>query len=78
MSETWGVTGAELLRHLRRLGRIRGLSVIVVRERGKGSHATLYFGGRLTILRDPKDELKTGTLHGTLRQLGLTIEDLRR
>ena len=72
------MTGAELLRRLRRLGRIRGLPVIVVRERGKGSHATLYFGERFTILRDPKDELKTGTLHGMLRQLGITLEDLRR
>jgi len=52
--------------------------VIVVRERGKGSHATLYFGERFTILRDPKDELKSGTLHGMLRQLGITIADIRR
>ena len=72
------MTGAELLRSLRRLGRIRGISVVVVRERGKGSHATLYFGERFTILRDPKDELKSGTLHGMLRQLGIAIADLRR
>jgi mRNA interferase HicA len=72
------VTGAELLRLLRRLGRLRGLSVTVVREHGKGSHATLYFGERFTILRDAKDELKTGTLHAMLRQLGITLEDLRR
>ena len=72
------MTGAELLRRLRRLGRIRGIPVIVVRERGKGSHATLYFGERFTILRDPKDELKTGTLHGMLHHLGITMADIRR
>ena len=30
-------------------------------KRGKGSHVTLYFGDHLTIVRNPKDELKTGT-----------------
>ncbi len=47
-----------------------------VHERGKGSHRTLYQGDRLTIVRNPKDELKTGTLHAMLAQLGLTIADL--
>lgn len=45
-------------------------------ERGKGSHGTLYFGDRFTIIRNLKDELKTGTLHAMLGQLGLTLEDL--
>lgn len=45
-------------------------------ERGKGSHGTLYYGGRHTVVRSLKDELKTGTLHAMLRQLGLRIEDL--
>lgn len=36
----------------------------------------LYFGPRFTVLRNPKDELKTGTLHAMLKQLGLTLEDL--
>ena len=30
----------------------------VRRERGKGSHITLYYADRHTILRNPKDELK--------------------
>jgi hypothetical protein len=29
-----------------------------------------------TIVRHTKDELKTGTLHGMLSQLGLTVDDL--
>ena len=62
---------------MRRLGRKRGVPVEFLAERGKGSHGTLYFGSRLTIVRDPKDELKTGTLHAMLRQLGLTLDDLR-
>lgn len=37
---------------------------------------TLYFGDRLTIVRNLKDELKTGTLHAMCRQLGLRREEL--
>src|SRR5437868_6756032 len=33
--------------------------------RGKGSHPTVYFGSSFTILRNPADELKSGTLHAT-------------
>lgn len=68
--------GSEFVRRVRRVGRRRGISVEFRPERGKGSHGTLYFGSRLTVLRNPKDELKTGTLHAMLRQLGLTLEDL--
>jgi mRNA interferase HicA len=70
------MTGNEFIRRIRRLGRQRGIKVEFVPERGKGSHGTLYFGDRLTIVRNPKDELKTGTLHGMLAQLGLTRTDL--
>ncbi|HET9210410.1 MAG TPA: type II toxin-antitoxin system HicA family toxin [Thermoanaerobaculia bacterium] len=70
--------GAELVRRLRKLGRKRGIVVELVPERGKGSHGTLYFGERLTIIRDLKDEIKTGTLHAMLKQLGLTLQDLEK
>ncbi|HVR98861.1 MAG TPA: type II toxin-antitoxin system HicA family toxin [Thermoanaerobaculia bacterium] len=45
-------------------------------ERGKGSHGTLYFGARFTMVRNLKEELKTGTLHAMLKQLGLSLQDL--
>jgi mRNA interferase HicA len=44
--------------------------------RGKGSHVTLYFGTCMTIVRNPKSELKTGTLHAMLKQLGILEQDL--
>jgi mRNA interferase HicA len=47
-----------------------------VARRGKGSHGTLFYGPRFTIVRNLKDELKTGTFHATLAQLGLSNEDL--
>jgi mRNA interferase HicA len=44
-------------------------------QRGKGSHGTLYFGDKWTVVRNPKDELKKGTLHGMLKQLGIDPKD---
>lgn len=69
--------GSELIRRVRRLGRRRGIPVEILAERGKGSHRLLYFGDRRTVVRNPKDELKTGTLRAILRQLGLTLHDLQ-
>jgi len=45
-------------------------------ERGKGSHGTLYLGHRYTVVRNPKDELKTGTFIPMLKQFGLKKEDI--
>lgn len=45
-------------------------------KRGKGSHVTLYFGDHLTVVRNPKDELKSGTLHAMCKQLGIDKSDL--
>ncbi|MFL6199317.1 MAG: type II toxin-antitoxin system HicA family toxin [Thermoanaerobaculia bacterium] len=67
--------GSEFVRRVRRVGRRRGISVELRLERGKGSHGMLYFGSRFTVLRNLKDEVKTGTLHAMLKQLGLTLED---
>ena len=52
------------------------MEVVFVARRGKGSHGTLYYGNRFTIVRNPKDELKKGTLHAMLVQLDLRFEDL--
>ena len=68
--------GAEFVRRVRKLGRRRGVPVTFREERGKGSHGTLYFGSRFTVVRNLKDELKTGTLHAMLKQLALTLDDL--
>jgi mRNA interferase HicA len=70
------VKGAEFVRRVRSAGRKRGIPVELRPERGKGSHATLYFGSRFTVVRNLKDELKTGTLHAMLKQLGLELEEL--
>ncbi len=71
------LTGNEFLRRLRRLARARGIEVRIDEERGKGSHATLYFGERFTTIKDARKEIRPGLLHAMLRQLGLTERDLR-
>jgi mRNA interferase HicA len=42
----------------------------------QGSHVTLYFGDQWTVVRNLKDELKTGTLNAMLKQLGITKDEL--
>lgn len=41
-------------------------------KRGKGSHATLYYGARKTVVKDRRKELGAGLLSAMIRQLGLT------
>jgi predicted RNA binding protein YcfA (HicA-like mRNA interferase family) len=36
----------------------------------------LFFGDRLTTVKDPKKEIGPGLLHDMLKQLGLTRDDL--
>ena len=71
MSVIWVVTGNEFIRKVRKLGRANRVKVQFVARRGKGSHGTLFYGSRFTIVRNPKDELKTGTLRAMLDQLGI-------
>ena len=70
------MTGAELIRAIRKLGRRQGVEVRFVTRRGKGSHGTLYFWDRKTIVKDRKKELSRGLLLDMLRQLGLGPKDL--
>jgi mRNA interferase HicA len=68
--------GAEFVRRVRKLGRRRDVVVNWVPERGKGSHGTLYYGARFTIVQNLNNELKRASLHGMLDQLGLTLPEL--
>ena len=70
------MTGAELIRRIRRLGRIRGISVRFEPRPGKGSHGRLYYGDRFTTLKDRRKEIGTGLLAAMLGQLGISKEDL--
>jgi mRNA interferase HicA len=54
------MNGNELLKRLKKIARQRRLHLQFVRERGKGSHGTLYFGDRYTIMKDRKKEIGSG------------------
>lgn len=70
------MTGNEFIRKVRALGKRREIAVVLDASRGKGSHQTLYFGSAFTVVRNLKDELKTGTLHGMCAQIGIKVLDL--
>jgi mRNA interferase HicA len=69
--------GSEFLRKIKRLGRLKGVPVRLESKRGKGSHATLYFGEARTVIQDLKKELPKGTLHAMMEQLGVNLEELQ-
>lgn len=78
MPETSSVTGAEFLRRLKATGKARGIEVSYEKERGKGSHGMLYYGGRRTTVKDLKKELGPGLFRVMLKQLGLTAADIQK
>ena len=64
---------AELLRRLRRLAATRSWEITVAEG---GSHTKVMLNGRRSVIGRHSTDLKTGTLHAILRQLGLRPEDL--
>jgi mRNA interferase HicA len=68
--------GSEFLRRVQRLAHENRVSCSWHPEKGKGSHGVLKYGDKRTTLRNPKDELKTGTYHAMLKQLGLQHCDI--
>ena len=70
------MTGLEFIRKVKALGRARGVGVTLTASRGKGSHQTLYYGRSFTVVRNPRDELKTGTFHAMCKQLGIRVTNL--
>jgi mRNA interferase HicA len=63
----------ELLRRLRRLGAMRGLDFEI--SQGK-NHTKVMLAGRRSVIGRHSTDLKTGTLRGILKQLGLKPEDV--
>lgn len=64
---------AELLRRLRRLAMRRGLGLQI--SEGK-NHTKVVLAGQRSVVGRHSTDLKTGTLHGILKQLGLKPEDI--
>ncbi len=68
--------GNEFIRKIQKYAKAARLSFEWRADRGKGSHGLLILGDRRTVVRNPKDELKTGTYHAMLKQLGLSERDI--
>ena len=71
------MTGGEFIRRVRKIGRERGVAVRLDTERGKGNHGTLYYGRRLTVVKDRRKEIGAGLRSAMIRQLGLEPSDFR-
>lgn len=70
------MTGADFIKRVRKVGERRGIEVRLEPDAGKGSHGKLYYGTRRTVVKDRKKELKKGTLHAMIKQLGLEPKDI--
>lgn len=70
------MTGNEFVRKVKALGKRQDIEVALNAGRGKGSHQTLYYGEAFTVVRNLKDELKTGTFYAMCHQLGIAPHDL--
>jgi len=62
----------ELLRLLRRAG------ARIVTDRGKGGHVMVLLAGRKTFVPTGSGELRPGTLRAILRDLAVSLDDLKR
>ena len=69
--------GRDFIGRVLEIGRERGVPVRIDTERGKGSHITLYYGNRFTIVKDRRKEITPGLLSAMIRHLGLTRSDFR-
>jgi mRNA interferase HicA len=71
------MTAGEFIRRIGALGAVRDVPVRFDKTRGKGSHGTLYYGDRFTVVKDRRKERGPGLLNKMLANLGLSRRDLR-
>lgn len=76
MSDTSTHAGNEFIKRVKLYAKTHGIQCEWHPDLGKGSHGILTLGERRTVVRNPRDELKTGTFHAMLKQLGLSRNDL--
>jgi mRNA interferase HicA len=68
--------GRELIRLLKRHAAAHGLPFAYDGSFGKGGHGRITLGHRFATIPAPHRELKTGTAHAIIKQLGLRKADL--
>jgi mRNA interferase HicA len=77
LTELISMTAGEFIRRIGALGAARGVPVRFDKTRGKGSHGTLYYGERFTVVKDRRKECGPGLINKMLADLGLRRRDLR-
>jgi len=65
------MNGNEFIKKVKRLGKDNDIEVRLEQQRGKGSHATLYYGDKYTIIKDRKKEIGKGLYKAMMKQLGI-------
>jgi predicted RNA binding protein YcfA (HicA-like mRNA interferase family) len=70
------MTAGEFLRKVRALARRKGVSYAFIPAKGKGSHGTLHFGPRRTVVKDRTKEVGPGLLHAMCKDLGIDAIEL--
>ncbi len=70
------VNGREFITRVRRLARRNGTPSGSTGRGARAATAPLYYGDRHTVVKDRRKPLKTGTLRGMCKQLGIDPDDL--
>lgn len=70
------MNGKQFIRKVRKAGRRNGVEVIFDQSRGKGSHGTLWYGDKFTVIPMHGHDIGPGLMAAILAQFGLTIDDL--
>ncbi len=65
------MNGGEFIKRIKKLGKRNKIEIRIISSRGKGSHVTLYYGDKFTIVKDRKKELGAGLYAAMMKQLGL-------
>ena len=76
MSYIIPVNGKDFIRRVRKAGRRNGVEVVFDQSRGKGSHGTVWYGDKFTIVPMHGKDIGRGLLADMLRDLGLGQGDL--
>ncbi|WP_395792433.1 hypothetical protein [Aquimonas sp.] len=63
----------DLLKKLKEKAKQDGVSFRIDKKRGKGSHATVYYGDRFAIVK-LRGVIPSGTLSHVFKQLGVRLE----
>ena len=61
LTDCLSMTAGEFIRRVNALGAARGVPVRFDKARGKGSHGTLYYGDRFTVVKDRRKECGPGS-----------------